>query len=109
VFACATTSADQQLAGVSGDEFGDALTALWGNSAPFIWNQRRAAVAGFLAWPPVTATRHRRCRPASSGAARPTTRPAALTVWRSLSQPSPAVRRSWQVSAAPLTISGHPT
>ncbi|MDG4787088.1 site-specific integrase [Micromonospora sp. WMMD1102] len=42
--------ADRPLSSTTGDQFGDALTALWGNSAPSTWNQRRAAVASFLAW-----------------------------------------------------------
>ena len=35
---------------VAGDEVGPALTRLWAAAAPATWNQRRAAVASFLAW-----------------------------------------------------------
>jgi len=42
--------ADRPLTGISGDELGDALTALWGSSAPATWNQRRAALGSFLSW-----------------------------------------------------------
>jgi site-specific recombinase XerD len=46
----AALGADRPLAGVSGEQFGDALTTLWHGSAASTWNQRRAAVASFLAW-----------------------------------------------------------
>jgi site-specific recombinase XerD len=46
----AHVGADRLLAEVSGDELGDALTILWGESAPATWNQRRAALGSFLSW-----------------------------------------------------------
>ncbi|MDG4751581.1 site-specific integrase [Micromonospora sp. WMMD718] len=46
----ARVGADRRLADVTGDELGQALTALWAAAAPSTWNQRRAAVSSFLAW-----------------------------------------------------------
>lgn len=42
--------ADRKLAGVTADEIGDALTALWGEAKPATWNRNRAAVGSWLAW-----------------------------------------------------------
>jgi integrase len=42
--------ADRRLAELDGGEVLDALNALWGGAAASTWNQRRAAVASWLAW-----------------------------------------------------------
>ena len=41
---------DRRLGDVAGDELAQALTALWGESAPSTWNQRRAAVSSWITW-----------------------------------------------------------
>lgn len=63
----AHVGADQVLAAVTGEEFGQALTERWGSSAPSTWNQRRAAVGSFLAWCVRNGYPASACRPASSG------------------------------------------
>ena len=42
--------ADRRLAELEGGEVLEALNALWGGAAASTWNQRRAAVASWLAW-----------------------------------------------------------
>ena len=42
--------AHRELGGVGEIEAADALTELWGCSAPGTWNQRRASIASFLTW-----------------------------------------------------------
>lgn len=46
----ALIGAHRELGGVGDIEAADALTELWGSAAPGTWNQRRAALASFLAW-----------------------------------------------------------
>lgn len=42
--------AGRPLAQTTGEEFGQALTALWATAAAATWNQRRAAISSFLGW-----------------------------------------------------------
>ena len=42
--------ADRRLDELAGEELGEALDVLWGGAAASTWNQRRAAVASWLAW-----------------------------------------------------------
>ncbi len=42
--------ADRRLVELDGGEIAEALNALWGGAAASTWNQRRAAVASWLAW-----------------------------------------------------------
>jgi hypothetical protein len=42
--------ADRTLAGVADGQVADALTELWGDAKPAIWNRNRAAVGSWLAW-----------------------------------------------------------
>jgi site-specific recombinase XerD len=41
---------ERHLAEVDDDEIGEAITALWGSSAPTTFNRNRAAVGSWLAW-----------------------------------------------------------